>query len=214
MLFLYTATVLLLFTAAGACAAGAFRRRIEWMLPITVMGYTLILFIAAFFDRLELGWNFLCASGAVLWSVAVARLCQSREFRKNFRENFLTPGFLLMIVSIPVLLSMTRTLTLVPLSDEFTHWGGAARELYLTDALPVFNKPTTVRFTDFPPATSLLQYIFFQALRKLFRRHRLFRAELSGGSAAAVASGNRKLSAFSLAAPVLVQPDSAAAVLL
>lgn len=143
---------LLCFILATAGAAAFLHARME--LPTAfcpaaaIGGQILALYVLSLLGLLEYGPHLLVLAGALGLGWTLAR-------KRETLKNLLCPGVVAFAVY-AVLLWVLNTGTTPDGFDNYSHWALAAKELYLTHALP--GTDTLVTMTNYPPAAPLYQY--------------------------------------------------------
>ena len=128
------------------------RRKIETILPLCFAFIIAVLYFSGLAGNLLIGLYLLFAFALVSLLYTVLRL---PSLPKNFwHEQLLTPGcFLFMVAALMIPLTMQGRILIY--WDDYSHWGLAAKNLYLLDALG--NAPaSTIQFQSYPPGITLL----------------------------------------------------------
>ena len=163
--FLRIATILSL----GCGLSLLLRRKIETILPLCFSFIIAVLYFSGLAGNLLIGLYIVFALALASLVYTILRL---PSMPKNFwHEQLLTPGCFLFIVA-ALLIPLTMQGRILIYWDDYSHWGLAAKNLYLLDALG--NAPaSTIQFQSYPPGITLLQY-FFTRLDPSFSESMLF----------------------------------------
>jgi hypothetical protein len=152
--------LMVFMTIVALSIAGSllFRRRFEYVLPVTVFSIILFAYCLAIFGLLR--WldlvSFILLFVCVLYILGHF-ITNKTDRTKSARLVFTSGLFLFLIISsFLILYNFGRMFTLW---DEFTHWGLTAKNMFALDSFAIGSKANTV-FQDYPPAMVLFQYFF------------------------------------------------------
>lgn len=146
-----------------------FTKKFEHILPFSMIECTLILYLSGFFN-LRIGFILcilLCISSLPL--LIIAKKYSLKEFL--FTDFF---WIFLILYSILFALNLGKTLSHW---DEFSHWGVMAKELVRLDKYYYLEESPLLRHKDYPPFTTLLQYLWCNLCGNYKERH-LYNAEM------------------------------------
>lgn len=144
--------ILLSFSAPLALVT---RKKIEEMIPLSVMGIIFVLYISGLRGNLAFGFylivGFAIAALAALVYMAV-------HHRSELSGLLFTPGLLAFLILVFLIWRAHHLGRMYTEWDEVCHWGLFTRNMYSLDQL--YNVPgsTAVVHPDYPPATSLFNY--------------------------------------------------------
>ena len=145
-----------LFAFAGF-AALAMNRRFEEQLPLSVGVVISVLYVFALLGALQAGmYAVLLLAAAALAGQAVLLI----RGRKNASwKQLLTPGCaVFFLLAAWVLISFRGHM--FDSWDDFSHWGLAVKNMSLFGALPSAVPESTITYRDYPPATTLLSWMW------------------------------------------------------
>lgn len=144
------------------------KKRIEQVIPISVVGIVLIIFIAGLFDNLELGANIVqVLTIAQLIFIPITIIKKDKENKaKELIKNIATPGLLVYILLFVVSIIINKN-RIFEDYDEFNHWAVIIKNMFMYNTYGT-NPETIVRFNEYPPFTAVFQYLFL-AVQKVYR---------------------------------------------
>lgn len=137
-----------------------FKKRIEQVIPISVLEIILIIYIMGLFDNLSLGVLIICISTLIqLIFIALYLRKQTKEI-KTIVKRIVTPGLAIYIglFIISIILNKGR---IFEDYDEYNHWGIIIKNMFLYNTYGT-NPESIVAFNDYPPFTAIFQYLFIQ----------------------------------------------------
>ena len=144
------------------CTAGMFalllHKKIEDVLPLSLMSMSLVLFLGGFIDlRLGLGSIFLFA---FLFPVLIVLIKFGKIKFLSFSFNqILTPAFLiyLLLYSFIYILNLNRGFLAW---DEVSHWGPMVKEMIRLNHFYSVNESALLVHKDYPPIISIFEYLW------------------------------------------------------
>lgn len=144
--------VLLSFSAPLALAL---HKKIEEMIPITVMGIILILYVAGLCGNLAVGFYAVLSFAILAFLLLVYTIF---HLHRNAFPLLFTPGLMAFLVILVFIWHAHHEGRMYTEWDELCHWGLFTKNMYATDQL--YNAPgsTALVHPDYPPATSLFSY--------------------------------------------------------
>lgn len=150
-----------LLSSGSVLCAVKFKKKFEEILPITCMGFALILFFFGIAGYLKTGVKAVCLLGVVCYLLTLVEIIIKRknikDTIKNFCKNFFTPGFVVYL-AVFILLSITITGLRPRKWDEFSHWMDIVKVMTLLDDFGT-NPASYSLFKSYPPAMALFQYL-------------------------------------------------------
>lgn len=147
---------LLILLSGGAFCAVRLGRRIEETLAPTAAGFILLLFALGTLRMVDWGFPAVAALSALLWLAAARRSA-------NWRRCFFTPGLAGFLIGYTLFFFLMRG-RLFYNWDDFSHWGAAARELFVSGLMPCF-APAKFMFPAYPAGGGLFEFL---ALKSAF----------------------------------------------
>ena len=139
-----------------------FNKRIEEVIPISVVEIVLIIYIFGLFEKLKIGFCFIIIItimqiiGIITYIIINVKNSKIDKIKEEFK-NILTPGLLIYVALIlgSVILNSGR---IFEDYDEFNHWAVIIKNMYEYGNFGIENGVVT--FTEYPPFTAVFQYIF------------------------------------------------------
>lgn len=147
-----------------------FNKRFEEIIPITIFGIIMILYVFGLFGCLRLGVNLIIIITLILYILVFYEIYKQRNF-KCFLSNLFTPAFAIWVFTLLFLFILHKNRLLINW-DEFSHWGDVVKVMYNIDDFSTSSKSLSL-FQDYPPGLSLFQY-FFQVLNGEFKESLLY----------------------------------------
>ena len=146
---------LILCSGSFFCAA-ACDKKFEELLPVTMAGSVLIIFLTGILGSLLPGVYMVMLAAAGLYLAGMVLLIRRRSFRR-WLSNMLTPGFVLFCFFFVFFIYVNRG-RLATFFDEFSHWVDVAKVMTVLDDFGT-NPASQSRFASYPPATAIFQYL-------------------------------------------------------
>ena len=150
---------LILCSGSFFCAA-RFQRRFEEVLPVTMAGLILLIFLFGVAGFLAVGVYAVLLAAALLYAGGIFLIVRRKNARE-FLRNLVTPGLLIFGVSFFLLIYVNRG-RLATFFDEFSHWVDIVKVMTLLDDFGT-NPASMSSFPSYPPAGSIFSY-FLQKL--------------------------------------------------
>lgn len=142
--------------AAGSVYGVArFEKRFEEMIPISVMGMVIILYLFGLMGYLRMGMIAIYAITIALYTLSVLYLMKERRWQ-SFFDHILTPGAILFAVLFAGF-SIWNYGRLASGWDEFTHWVDVVKAVTTIDDFAT-NPAANSHFQSYPPGMMLFQY--------------------------------------------------------
>ena len=146
---------LLLLAAPCVFAAARYGKRFEATIPVSIMGWILVLFAFGLAGMLQAGLLFLCGVSAVAYVIALETLIRKRNFRRFF-EGMITPGSLLFLLAW-IFLTIWNEGKMAHYWDEFANWVDVVKAAVEVNDFGT-NPEAHFAFPATPPAMMLFQY--------------------------------------------------------
>ena len=145
-----------------------FKKRIEQVIPISVVLISIIIYIAGLFDNLYAGVNVVTILAFIqMLFIIVSIIKKDKENKvKELVQNILTPGLLIytLLYVVNIFINQDR---LFEDYDEFSHWAVIIKNMSMYNTYGT-NAESVVRFNEYPPFTAVFQYLFV-ALQNIFK---------------------------------------------
>lgn len=150
------------------------KKRMEQVIPIAVLAVILIIYIMGLFDNLRLGVLIICISILAELIFIAVYLSKKINNLKTILSQILTPGLAIYIglFVISIILSKGR---IFEDYDEYNHWGIMIKNMFLYNSYGT-NPESIVAFNDYPPLTSIFQYLFIQ-IKGIYREDVIITAQ-------------------------------------
>lgn len=134
--------------------AALWRKKIEWMLPLTIFGNILVSYVVGMFAP-SLVWS--VAANCLLYGGAVAYIVYLLvKERSRVTEALKSPGLIVWAILFVYIIAINWG-RVYSSWDEFSHWGLVVKNMYLFDSFGN-HEYSTVVFGEYPPALALWQY--------------------------------------------------------
>lgn len=158
-------TVFLILLTFASMLVVLTKKRIEEVMPISVVEIVLIIFLAGLFDQLEIGVIIVGILTVVQLIIMLVMALKHQSEIKEIIKNILTPGFVIFsaLFMFSVVINHGRILENY---DEFTHWGLITKNMFMYNSFGT-NPESVVRFVEYPPFTAIFQYLFL-AIQKVY----------------------------------------------
>ncbi len=137
-----------------------FKKKIEQVIPIAVLEIILIIYITGLFDNLSLGVLMVCISTLVQLIFIAIYLAKKTDKIIPIIKQILTPGFAI-YVGLFILSIILNKGRIFEDYDEYNHWGIMIKNMFWYHTYGT-NPESIVAFNDYPPLTSIFQYLFIQ----------------------------------------------------
>lgn len=130
-------------------------KKIEEMIPISILGIILILYVAGLCGNLAVGFHIVLRCALIAFLVLVYIVL---HLSRNVFSVIFTPGFIAFLILLFFIWHAHHEGRMYTEWDELCHWGLFTKNMYSTDQL--YNAPgsTALVHPDYPPATSLFSY--------------------------------------------------------
>lgn len=158
-------TVFLILLTFASMLVILTKKRIEEVMPISVVEIVLMIFLAGLFDQLEIGVIIVGILTVVQLIIMLVMALKYQSEIKGIIKNILTPGFVIFsaLFMFSAVINHGRILENY---DEFTHWGLITKNMFMYNSFGT-NPEHVVRFVEYPPFTAIFQYLFL-AIQKVY----------------------------------------------
>ena len=134
-------------------------KKIDLVIPITIVGMILIVYVFGIFRNLNIGVKILKLITIILGIFIIYKITKSIKNKKTkeFFKNIITPGIIIYILFfiINVVLNKNR---LLELYDNFNHWVLIVKNMFLYNGYGILEN-SIISFNEYPPFTATFQYI-------------------------------------------------------
>lgn len=176
MEYLVAFLIILIFSAMLSIL---FKKKIEEVIPISIVEIILIIFLAGLFGHLEIGLV-IVEILMVIQSFIILILTWYKAGKGKVKEikeaikRIITPGLFvyMALFVINVIINQGRILEDY---DEYTHWGVIIKNMFMYNTYGT-NPESVVRFNEYPPFTAVFQY-FFLGIQKVYREDTIIIAQ-------------------------------------
>lgn len=153
--------IILLFTifTISVLISNISKRKLELIIPISVIAITIIIYIAGLFDNLNVGVNIveIIAILATIYNIVTL----IRDFKNNtIKEEIkriITPG-LFAYIAIFMIFIIINEGRIFEDYDEFNHWAKIIKNMYMYNGYGTVEN-SIVTFNEYPPFTACFQYL-------------------------------------------------------
>lgn len=137
-----------------------FKKKIEQVIPISVLEVILTIYITGLLDNLSLGVLIVCIGTLVQLIFILLYFRKRTNEIKTIAKQILTPGLAIYIGLFVISIVMNKG-RIFEDYDEYNHWGIMIKNMFLYNTYGT-NPESIVVFNDYPPLTSIFQYLFIQ----------------------------------------------------
>ena len=139
------------------------KKRIEEVLPISIVEIVLIIYVFGLVNQLKLGIITIEILTIVQFLILLGIIIKNG---KNIIHNILTPGLLIytFLFFTSVIVNRNR---IFEDYDEFNHWGLIVKNMFLYNTFGM-NGREVVTFNEYPPFTAIFQYLFVM-IQKIYK---------------------------------------------
>ncbi len=134
-------------------------KKIEQVIPVTVMGMVLFVYTFGLFEKLNIGIITIKVMAIVLAIYLISRIIMEikRKQIKSMIAKIITPGFIIYVIMY-LLFSYVNRNSLFIHHDEFSHWGLMIKNMYQNASFAT-NEYSIIQFNEYPPFTAVFQYM-------------------------------------------------------
>ena len=144
-----------------------FKKKIEQIIPISVVEIVLIIYLTGMFDNLKLGVIIVEIMAIIQLAIILYIFCKQKEKKQiiGIIKRILTPGLVVYIIlcSISIVINKGRIFLDY---DEFNHWARIIKNMFMYNTYGT-NSGSMVIFNEYPPFTSTFQYLFL-AIKNMY----------------------------------------------
>lgn len=145
----------------SAILAIKLNKKIEQMVPISVVGMILTIYLCGLFNNLILGVIILVIIVSILL-VYFIKLILEKIKNKQIQETLdqlITPAIViyLILIIISIILNKGRVLEIY---DSFNHWAILVKNMFINNSYGT--KSTIITFNEYPPFTGTFQYLLLK----------------------------------------------------
>lgn len=158
--------LLIIFALSISCL---FNQKFENTIATAFFVSIILVYIFGLFLSLKIGSIIL-----VIITIILAIFACFKVLVKKYKVSGLITTGLILFCSFSVLFYIVNRGRLLSNWDEFSHWGLVTKNLFYNNQFAV-NSESTTAFKDYPPAISIIQYLF-SFFSKSFNEPNLFRA--------------------------------------
>ena len=152
-----------------------FKKRIEEVIPVSIVEIILTIFICGLFDNLSIGVKIIGILTIIqLIFILVIIFKKEKEEQKIVIKRIITPG-LFVYIGLFILSIFINKDRILEDYDEFTHWGVIIKNMFLYNTYGT-NEESIVRFNEYPPFTAVFQYLFL-GIQKVYREDTIIIAQ-------------------------------------
>lgn len=152
------------------------KKKIEQVIPISVVGIILIIYVAGLFDNLKMGVNIVQALTIIqlIFIVIIIIKKDKKNELKELVKNIATPGLVLYILLFVLSIIINKN-RIFEDYDEFNHWAVIIKNMFMYNTYGT-NPESIVRFNEYPPFTAVFQYLFL-VIQKVYREDTIIIAQ-------------------------------------
>ncbi len=144
-----------------------FKKKIEQIIPISVVEIVLIIYLTGMFDNLKLGVIIVEIMAIIQLAIILYIFCKQKEKKQVIEiiKRILTPGLVVytILCSISIVINKGRIFLDY---DEFNHWARIIKNMFMYNTYGT-NSESMVIFNEYPPFTSTFQYLFL-AIKNMY----------------------------------------------
>lgn len=135
------------------------KKKIDFVIPITLVGMVLLVYIFGVFEQLTMGMialEIVAAASGVFVIYQIIKNIKNKTL-KEFLKNIVTPGVLICILLLIINVYLNRN-RLLELYDNFNHWVLIVKNMFLYDGYGTVEN-SVISFNEYPPFTATFQYM-------------------------------------------------------
>lgn len=145
-----------------------FKKKIEEVIPISIVEIILIIYLFGIFDKLQLGVKIVQIATIIqlIAILIIILLKKDKEEVKKIVNRIITPGLFVYVILFisSIFINKGRILENY---DEFNHWAVIIKNMFLYNTYGT-NPESVVAFNEYPPFTAVFQYLFL-SIHKIYR---------------------------------------------
>lgn len=142
-----------------------YKKKIDETVIVSIVFLALIVYICGLINDLQLGIRIIEILTAIEIVYISMALINAKE-KSKILKLFFTPGLLLFIffIFISIIINKNR---IFEKHDEYNHWAVVIKNMFVFNNFGT-NKNAIVRFSEYPPFTNIVQYLFI-GIKKVYR---------------------------------------------
>ena len=144
------------------------KKRIEEIIPISIVEIILIIYLFGIFDKLQLGVKIVQIATIIqlIAILIIILLKKDKEEVKKIVNRIITLGLFVYVILFisSIFINKGRILENY---DEFNHWAVIIKNMFLYNTYGT-NPESVVAFNEYPPFTAVFQYLFL-SIHKIYR---------------------------------------------
>ena len=145
-----------------------FKKKIEEVIPISIVEIILIIYLFGIFDKLQLGVKIVQIATIIqlIAILIIILLKKDKEEVKKIVNRIITLGLFVYVILFisSIFINKGRILENY---DEFNHWAVIIKNMFLYNTYGT-NPESVVAFNEYPPFTAVFQYLFL-SIHKIYR---------------------------------------------
>lgn len=152
------------------------KKRIEEMIPVSVVGIILIIYLTGLFDNIFLGVKVIKIITILQFlAILLFILKQKNSYAvKKILLDIFTPGLLVYIILACISVKINKN-RIFEDYDEFNHWALIIKNMFNYNSFGT-NEESIVKFNEYPPFSASFQYLFL-AIQKVYREDTIIVAQ-------------------------------------
>lgn len=144
------------------------KKRIEEIIPISIVEIILIIYLFGIFDKLQLGVK-IVQIATIIQLIAILMILllkKDKEEIKKIVKRIITPGLFVYVILFISSIFINKG-RIFENYDEFNHWAVIIKNMFLYNTYGT-NPESVVAFNEYPPFTAVFQYLFL-SIHKIYR---------------------------------------------
>lgn len=145
-----------------------FKKKIEEVIPISIVEIILIIYLFGIFDKLQLGVKIVQIATIIqlIAILIIILLKKDKEEVKKIVNRIITPGLFVYVILFISSIFINKG-RIFENYDEFNHWAVIIKNMFLYNTYGT-NPESVVAFNEYPPFTAVFQYLFL-SIHKIYR---------------------------------------------
>lgn len=145
-----------------------FKKKIEEIIPISIVEIILIIYLFGIFDKLQLGVKIVQIATIIqlIAILIIILLKKDKEEVKKIVKRIITPGLFVYVILFISSIFINKG-RIFENYDEFNHWAVIIKNMFLYNTYGT-NQESVVVFNEYPPFTAVFQYLFL-SIHKIYR---------------------------------------------
>lgn len=135
------------------------KKKIECVIPISVVSIILLVYLFGLFDNLKLGVIALYIATILISGYIIYKIKKSiaKKETKQIVKNIVTPG-LIVYIALIILSVFINKGRILELYDSFNHWALIVKNMFLYNGYGTVAE-SIISYNEYPPFTATFQYI-------------------------------------------------------